>query len=265
MKKEELSKLSQEGLVRLMEKTLDSHSLDSQDILLQDILDELDSRTEITPAFDIESGWKDLQDNHPALFQNEPDNQGQISKTRRKSRRMPFIVAAIVAAILGTTVIAQAVGIDILGTIARWTEEVFYFEREPSETSNIASTSLYEIVTANDANVPLVPTWIPENLQQESILVDVQPSKSLYTASYGAVNGDGFSITIMDTSGANGTVQYEKDQENVSVYSAGGVDHYIMENMDSINVVWINENYECSISTNLSQEVIEKIIDSIYQ
>ena len=264
MKKEELSKLSREGLIRLMEKILDSPEQNDQDIKLQDILDELDSRAEAVPNFDTESGWKDLQRSHPAFFQNEFDNQNPVSKSRHKSRRVPFIVAAIVTAILGTTVIAQAAGIDIWGTIARWTEEVFYFEREHSETSESASTSLYEIVTANDANVPLVPTWIPENLQQESILVDVQPSKSLYTASYGAENGDGFSITILDTNGANGTIQYEKNRENVSVYTAGGIDHYIMTNIDNTNIVWINENYECSISTNLSQEVVEKIIDSIY-
>lgn len=264
MKKEELSKLSREGLIRLMEKTLDSPAQDNQDIELQDILDELDSRTEAVPNFDTDSGWKDLQDKHPALFQNESDNQSRIPKSKHKSRRMPFIVAAIIAAILGTTVIVQAAGIDIWGAIARWTEEVFYFEREPSKTSENACTSLYEIVTANDSSTPIVPRWIPENLQQESILVDGQPSKSLYTASYRAANGDGFSITIIDTGGANGTVQYEKNNENVSIYTVGGIDHYIMENMDSINVVWINENYECSISTNLSQEVVEKIIDSIY-
>ena len=68
----------------------------------------------------------------------------------------------------------------------------------------------------------------------------------------------------MDVSSSNGIVRHEKDDTPVTVYTAGGIDHYFMNNINTLSVVWMNGNYECSISTNLPVEVVEDIIDSIY-
>lgn len=267
MSKEQLSQLSQEELIRLLEEISDSSSAQESHMdQVQLILDELDSRTEQAPTFDTEKGWESLQDNHPAFFrEQEAEIQQTFTHKKHRKFRAAVILAAVLAAMLGTTVIAQAAGIDVFGAIARWTQDIFYFERSaaPAETAEVCAP-LYEMLQANHIAEQLTPTWIPEGLVQESLRISDSSSDSIYSATYMDDAGNGFSITIMDVSSSNGIVRHEKDDTPVTVYTAGGIDHYFMNNINTLSVVWMNGNYECSISTNLPVEVVEDIIDSIY-
>lgn len=233
---------------------------------MQLILDELDSRAEQAPSIDVEKGWEDLQDNHPAFFhEQETETQHTVTPKRRRKFRLSFILAAVLAVMLGTTVIAQAAGIDVFGAIARWTQDIFYFERSTAPAEPVeACLPLHEMLQANHVTEQLAPTWIPDDLVQESLRISSTPFDSTYSAIYKNDAGEGFSITIIDISSSNGTVHHEKDDSPVTVYTAGGIDHYFMNNINTSSIVWMNGNYECSISTNLPDEVIEEIIDSIY-
>lgn len=233
---------------------------------VQLILDELDSRAEQAPTFDVEKGWEDLQDNHPAFFrEQETETRHTVTPKKHRKFRAAVILAAVLAVMLGTTVIAQAAGIDVFGVIARWTQDIFYFERSAAPAEPVeACLPLYEMLQANHVTEQLAPTWIPEDLVQESLEFSNSSSDSIYSATYIDDTGNGFSITIIDISSSNGTVRHEKDDSPVTVYTAGGIDHYFMNNINTSSIVWINGNYECSISTNLPKEVIEDIIDSIY-
>ena len=47
-------------------------------------------------------------------------------------------------------------------------------------------------------------------------------------------------------------------------FIVGGVSHYIMSNLGDYTAVWTVENYECSISGNISVDTLKKMIESIY-
>ncbi|MET0016538.1 DUF4367 domain-containing protein [Oscillibacter sp.] len=55
----------------------------------------------------------------------------------------------------------------------------------------------------------------------------------------------------------------EKDDSQVTVYTAGGIDHYIMENNEVLTATWFADNLECSIMGEISESDMEAMISSI--
>lgn len=49
-----------------------------------------------------------------------------------------------------------------------------------------------------------------------------------------------------------------KDSSPVDEFIVGGVSHYIMSNLGDYTAVWTVENYECSISGNISVDTLKK-------
>lgn len=58
---------------------------------------------------------------------------------------------------------------------------------------------------------------------------------------------------------------HEKDEQEVIIYTAEGIDHYIISNLGDVNIVWVKDNLECSIAGDIFVSDAEKIIDSIYR
>lgn len=56
----------------------------------------------------------------------------------------------------------------------------------------------------------------------------------------------------------------EKDKTQVNIYVAGNIEHYIMENNDSLTATWFADNLECSIMGKISETEMEAMINSIY-
>lgn len=57
--------------------------------------------------------------------------------------------------------------------------------------------------------------------------------------------------------------QIEHSEGYVTTYESAGIDYFIFENYDLLKAVWINENYECYISGELTMDEIQSMIDSI--
>jgi hypothetical protein len=58
---------------------------------------------------------------------------------------------------------------------------------------------------------------------------------------------------------------YERNDEDVYIFHRNGIDHYIMTNMDLVIAVWRSHNFEYSLSGNITEEEVMKIINSIYE
>ncbi len=67
------------------------------------------------------------------------------------------------------------------------------------------------------------------------------------------------SYTTNDTS-----ITYSKDAGSPETYTAGGVKHSILTNIDSYGAVWYRENCECFIYGYESKDDLIKTIDSLY-
>jgi len=119
------------------------------------------------------------------------------------------------------------------------------------------------------------PTWMPEGFTLSDINAHYSPRQASINAYY--TSGDlELTIHIVRLEGLSGAY-YERDEDNsgdwagisskatVRAYERGGAIHYIMTNYGQTNAVWRNENYECVISGDVTEDEIIRIIDSIYE
>ena len=71
--------------------------------------------------------------------------------------------------------------------------------------------------------------------------------------------------TVYDVLPGELTATYQKDASLKLTYSAGGIDHYIMENYDNLSVSWVNGTVEGHIQGDLTLEEMKAMLDSIYE
>lgn len=107
------------------------------------ILEVIERREEESPTGilpDVDQAWEDFQKYYvpldsegcPLYPMRDPDRtsagRGPDGRRRRgRLLRRLIPVAAVAAVTLSSMVAAQAFGLDVFGTLARWTEETFHF------------------------------------------------------------------------------------------------------------------------------------------
>jgi hypothetical protein len=204
---------------------------------------------------------------------NTAKSHVRFSHGRRRIRRS-VLIAAIVFIISGLLV-AQAAGVNIFGAVARWTAETFLFESSTGNNSiqpPIASnaqldySSLSEAIAANHITEKIVPNWWPDGFYLTELKASVMPTKTTIYSLY--KNGEksfSFTIQVFKAMEDISSVTFEKDGEDVEKYVKDGIDYYIMSNLDSKRVTWINNRLLCSISGNLSVNELKEMVDSIYE
>lgn len=265
----DLPTLSEEELIQKMENLLAGTFDTDAELQVQAIMDELDKRSKNAPEFDADTGWTALEEKHPLFF--EDDCTFIISeKTPKHSRKKYFRISALaaaLAALLAITGIAQAAGVNIFETIARWGNDIFYFERPNANlqaSSGNRYNSLCGLVISDNIAERVAPTWFPDNMAIRELSSTKKQDGVEYYAVYGNDTAS-LSISISDRITPTSPPYYEKSDGVLEIYETGGIQHYIIQNNDTVTAAWTNQSFECSISTTLSVEVVKQIIDSIYQ
>jgi hypothetical protein len=219
----------------------------------------------------LESFYRDYR--HKAAADDiNPDSSGAAPRTRGL-RRVGKTVAALIAAIIfvmAVNITSLAMGYDLLGSIASWTKDKFGFQKEAESVLTIDSASvagdfaaLQDALDAYGVTEPIAPTWIPDGYVLETIDVVNEPEMNLFTAGY-VKDGDLITVSINSLS-TGSTSSFLKNDGDPVLYTSGGVQHYIMGNMDSLTAAWITGNYECAIFGYISTSEMEQMIDSIYE
>lgn len=228
---------------------------------------------------DVQAAWASFKENYlpyaedsKSLYDFEDSEiQAGLAKTpfekffhpqrKRKVKRVAAIAATLIVILMTGTLTANALGFDLWGAVAKWTRDTFVFSNSaPQETM---SGSLQETLDKYKITAELVPTGIPDGYAPENVDVIETPLKTTFNATYKSTD-DEISIIIVSLSEPLPKT-YEKDSDDVIVYTVNGIEHYIMTNLERIKVAWKTENYECSISGNLSVDEAETMIDSIYE
>ena len=240
-------------------------------------LEEIE-QIEAAPEFDVNASLNRFLDKHSRLVEC-------ASRTSKKSRPntsrwKPSVAAAIaVLVVLGSLVTAQALGIDVFGAIARWTDETFRFTSSlqnsadtdsDTQNSNKQSpdgeyTSLRDALDACGINQSIVPKWLPEGFELAKVSVSSQPSPMSIRAKYTFGNRN-FSLIIFlyDSTDAVDCTVFEKDSATVTTYERGELTYYIMSNNQRLTAAWMPEDLIiCAIMGDLTVEEIEAIIDSM--
>lgn len=192
----------------------------------------------------------------------KPDNNKVIVLHRLQKywRGFASFAAVLVLFLFVGTVTAYALGYNPVKYIARWDDEHFWFERVPI-TQELADE------VAEYSDIACVPNWLPDDyVAGELKSYDQNYYKIIRADFYMSINDviEEISIDYRIYSDPKQMALYEKDSDKVTEYVSGGVNHYIMSNLNRTTIVWYNGNIECSIMGDFSLDDAKKIINSIY-
>lgn len=276
----QFDKLSTDELEELIRQDFQLENADESDMdLILHITEMLEARRkEDGRADDVDEAWKSFNENYrpypgdgTPLFdfsENEPDAYpAKPTKKLRIGARVAGIAAIVAIVFVAGTVTAHALGFDLLGQIARWTQETFGFVSRDSEPSEVNPVFESLEITLNEYGITdqVIPTWIPDGYECKEITVDETPQYISFMGKYGSKPGE-LSVTINSYSDNSNLdlPTYEVD-EGAEIYMVNGIEHYIMVNSDYTRVSWIQGTNECSILCALSRTDTEKMINSIYE
>lgn len=251
---------------------------DYDEELLDAYLEEMDMLSPQDCSFDSQASLKKFHERFSTLFdgQKEPSvSEGP----KHRVIRLPWelrklgVVAAIIIGIFGMLVTAQAVGIDVLGAIGRWTEETFHFEslpvgseQEPAALSySECCELLYAALEECGIDEDLVPKWCPDRFQAtEPAVSKTSRSYRIYVEFQGK-GEDFFSLVInrYQTPEDVDFLTFEKDNSSVVQYTVGSMLFYILSNNDTATATWSDGMLVEKIMGNLTMEEVKTIIDSI--
>lgn len=174
-------------------------------------------------------------------------------------RRLAGAVAAVFLVVVCSGVTAFALGYDPFGFRAIWNDDIFWFEDE-----NVAE-QMQELVMPYDDVENLLPKWIPGRYEvyEESLSDDED-----YIDSYVVYANSETDVEDILYVGIwywpNSPLYYQKDTQEVVVYTLNETDFYIMFDRDWTNVVWRNGQVEYYIMGRISEKEAKKMIKSIY-
>lgn len=193
----------------------------------------------------------------------EKSPAGQKQRIIGRWKRGLIAAAAVLVIIAGGSLTARAMGVDLWGMVARWTQETFHFGHAsaPSVDYDKPCASLQEALGRYDISSAIVPTWLPDGYMEDRMEITETPRHRAFKATY-AFDDRTIVIRIGEYLESN-PMQIEQSEELLETYTSNGVDYYIFKNNSILEAVWINENFECYISGPLSISEIEKVIDSI--
>lgn len=266
--KESLNAMSSVELADALESALDSMSTENYNPdLINTYLDALEQKAPIPEDPDVESAFEEFKTRLQDLpFGDAPSASQSGSTLVRAVRRRSFKRAVVtVIALLALMISAQAVGLDVFGRLARWTDELFYFSPDESTYSSEYYAAFQDALREHGLPKKLAPTWYPEGfLPNEPQVWDDNLSQAVQ---FNFISSDGrnFAINIEKYKEEESLINspYEKDSSNVEIYSNDHMTFYIMSNIDIVTAAWADGNLTETIIGKLSIPEVKKMIDSI--
>lgn len=276
----QFDKLSTEELEELICQDFQLENAEESDMdLILHITEVLEERRKKSgKTDDVDSAWKSFNENYrpypgdgtPLFDFSENEQEIKPAKPAKRIRmgtRVASIAAIIAIVLVAGTVTAHALGFDLLGQIARWTQETFGFVSQDSELSEADPVFESFDTTLREYGITdqILPTWIPDGYDCKDIAVTETPQYIRFLGKYGSKPNE-LSITINNyyDSGNLNSPTYEVD-EGAELYVFNGIEHYIMVNSDYTRISWIQGSNECAILCTLSRTDAEKMINSIYE
>lgn len=268
-----LEQLSTDELKELIRVDADSTSSGNEDyifMVLEVIAEREKGQPDVHPV-DVDRAWERFQRhwNTPdgdgkALFPAEASRLPEPERTMGRTiwkRLVP--IAAIIAALLAGMFTAQAARIDIRGVIARWTDDVFYFEGSATETNHQSEWA--ENLIAHGLEASLIPTWIPEGFEAGDLSIEDHIAWEEMHQPFSCPDGHSFQIVVQAYSSPDflQTDRFEKDKTLVSRSEYNGNYVYSFANNEENTVTLVNELTEVSVIGTLSIKSLEQIIYSI--
>lgn len=233
---------------------------------------------------DLDASWEEFRRQYAApegrglRLYSDGDRESPPSAGSRSSAvfRKVLPIAATIAVVFMSMIAAQAAGVDVFGSLARWTEETFHFNGGDSTpaadgTRPQVEDETYLAIQAEvdklGIDVPVVPTWFPDGYE----LQEIQSSNPDITEWKGVdclfrnENSQTlrFRITKYEDDYDISSIVFEKDGQQVTEYIGGDKLFYIMSNNSRKTATWSDGQLVVSINGEFSQDIMKTMIDSI--
>lgn len=233
---------------------------------------------------DLDASWEEFRRQYAApegrglRLYSDGDRESPPSAGSRSSAvfRKVLPIAAAIAVVFMSMIAAQAAGVDVFGSLARWTEETFHFNGGDSTpaadgTRPQVEDETYLAIQAEvdklGIDVPVVPTWFPDGYE----LQEIQSSNPDITEWKGVdclfrnENSQTlrFRITKYEDDYDISSIVFEKDGQQVTEYIGGDKLFYIMSNNSRKTATWSDGQLVVSINGEFSQDIMKTMIDSI--
>lgn len=287
-----LNQLSTEQLEELLRVDSVSGKEKNDDLILY-ILEVIEKREQTSPTGrlpDVGKAWAEFKEYYAIpegdglslyptkreeeIFLNAREKDDfEVQRKPWRFMRHTFIAAAVITLIILSTVPAFGYS-SIFQLIGEWTAEQFGFADAPRDNHHNSETeppggknytSLQDALIQYGIAEAVVPQSIPDGFQLEEIWVQEYAGTGNIEFSAPYAKGDDYIIiTVIRHNGQTNSI-YEKDEKEIAHYMAGNIEHYIFHNNNNVTVAWSVNSLECSISTTLPVDELEKMIDSIYE
>lgn len=298
-----LDQLSTERLETLLRADIESPDNKNDEVVFH-ILEVMKKREQENPTgrlVDVDEAWAEFQQ-----YYNVPEGEGlslyptasqdgfsdvhdhkDVSTKQMQNSKIvrvrPLLKVAALAAtativIFGTLICVQAAGVDVFGTIGRWTESTFHFampssgnaqssmggatmDNQDSATYNALQSALDDCGITED----LAPTWYPDGFEvSEPEIVEMNRYDIIHIG-FSDADENFFSIDITryQLQSDLPSFIFEKDNSAVEQYTSGARTFYMLSNMDTVTATYSSGLLVVQISGSLSSDEIKAIIDSI--
>lgn len=266
--REQLDEMSTAELLEALEQTLFSMTEENYDgELLDAYLEELDRKSPMPehPATDesYERFKARVGKMNAAINPLESAPAASAKPKPRHTALRTALVAVIAAAcLLSCMVVVQAAGLDVFGSIARWTDSLFGFGAIGEPAASPSPTGTQEVtVEYIETLLPTVPDGF---VMGEPVVFEDDVSGGIeYCVEY--TSGTSFiTFSAVEQYDMNMS-KYQKDYQDVNIIYINGQEFYTFMNNGFASAAWRISTLECYINTNLTLDELNNIILDSYE
>lgn len=257
-----LEQLSTEQLDEMLQTELQKEAIDENAVrVILRVLQEREAEMPVEVDEAAEQAWEKYSAPSVPLYP---------AKKWGWAWRAATVVVVIGAMLLIAPTTASAERIQ--GMLARWTNSILeFFDPNDKDTNSVE----YEFKTDNpglqqvfDAVVelgvtdPVVPMWIPEGYELvECKIISTSRKKSVLG---NFTSGQEFFVVQFDVYQDKVARTHPKSENNTESYEYAGVVHNAYKNYELWTVVWSRNCVECFITIDCQEDILLKILRSIY-
>lgn len=261
--REMLMQMPVKQLDELLREELRKDPVDGDKVrLILKLLEERDTDDPVENSPGIEKAWENYQ---------EKVGEPQRKPTGRWSGMLKAASIVLVACLLFTSLTQTAEAESLFARIIRWTDSFFELFAQNNaqatteyafETDNPGLQEVYDTITELGVTVPVVPMWIPEGyVLDECKVVEARTKTEVYAR---FTDGEAEITFRINLYSSNTAITYYKDEVDVEKVELGGTEYSLIRNNDLLYAVWAKDNIEYSIAVDCQEDVLLRILRSIY-
>lgn len=141
-------------------------------------------------------------------------------------------------------------------------EDSFYEDQYLFQTENPGLQQVYDAVVELGVTDPMVPMWLPAGYELCELDSEKTPMlNGIYTSFSNGKSEIVYKVDVYDGEPAH---QFYRDDTHYESIEQEGTIFHITRNIDQWTVIWSKGHIECSMGIDCSEEVLKRILESIY-